>query len=107
MPNHVHGIIIINNFAIVPAIVRTEHCSVRTVDSVPTIVGTIKKYGLLSKIVKSFKETCVKYIHKNFNDYDFAWQRSFHDHIIRNNEELNRIRAYILYNPINWKLENK
>ena len=30
------------------------------------------------------------------------WQKSFYDHIIRNDEALNRIRKYILNNPSNW-----
>lgn len=32
-----------------------------------------------------------------------VWQRSFYDRIIRNEEELNRIREYILYNPARWR----
>jgi len=30
------------------------------------------------------------------------WQRSFHDHIIRNERSLNAIRRYIAKNPTNW-----
>lgn len=30
------------------------------------------------------------------------WQRSFHDHIIRNERSLNAIREYIVTNPDNW-----
>ena len=30
------------------------------------------------------------------------WQLRFHDHIIRNETELNRIRRYIIDNPKNW-----
>jgi len=33
---------------------------------------------------------------------DFTWQKSFHDHIIRDNNALNRIHEYILKNPENW-----
>jgi REP element-mobilizing transposase RayT len=32
-----------------------------------------------------------------------VWQRSFHDHIIRNDGSLNAIREYIAKNPINWE----
>ena len=31
------------------------------------------------------------------------WQRSFNDHIIRNERSLNAIREYILDNPVNWE----
>ncbi|MFC1678566.1 hypothetical protein ACFLZ9_02385 [Patescibacteria group bacterium] len=33
---------------------------------------------------------------------EFAWQRSFYDRIVRNEDELNRIRKYILNNPKKW-----
>ena len=60
-----------------------------------------KNYGLISKIVKSFKEITLKTIRKKFQNYDFAWQRSFYDHIIRNDKALNNIRNYIKLNPEN------
>lgn len=61
-----------------------------------------KQYGLLSKIIKSFKEFTVKNILKKYDDYLFSWQRSFYDHIIRNEQSLNHIREYIKNNPLNW-----
>lgn len=30
------------------------------------------------------------------------WQRSYHDPIIRNETDLDRIREYVLYNPSRW-----
>ena len=33
---------------------------------------------------------------------DFAWQSRFHDHIIRNDVEYQRISDYIINNPANW-----
>jgi hypothetical protein len=30
------------------------------------------------------------------------WQRNYYEHIIRNDDELNRTRKYIINNPINW-----
>ena len=33
----------------------------------------------------------------------FAWQRNYHDHIIRNEIGLNRIREYIKNNPNNYE----
>ena len=89
MPNHIHGIIIIDEN------VGTEQCSVPT------------HYGLLSKIVKSFKEIFIKTIHIQFEDYQFKWQRSFYDRIIRNDKELFNIRQYITNNPLQWELDNE
>jgi putative transposase len=34
--------------------------------------------------------------------FEFAWQPRFHDHIIRNDPEYQRINDYIESNPENW-----
>ncbi|MEA3328375.1 MAG: transposase, partial [Candidatus Omnitrophota bacterium] len=62
----------------------------------------------LSDIIHRFKTlTTKKYIDgvKNDNWEPFnkhLWQRSFHDHIIRNDKSLNDIREYIINNPATW-----
>ena len=35
----------------------------------------------------------------------FQWQKSFFDHIIRNEQSLNNIREYIINNPLKWELD--
>jgi REP element-mobilizing transposase RayT len=91
MPNHIHGIIIIDEN------VGTEQCSVPTQNH---------RYGLISKIVKSFKEIFVKQIRKQYQNYTFKWQRSFYDRIIRNEKELDNIRQYIINNALKWHIDN-
>ena len=64
--------------------------------------------GLLSRIIQGFKsKSTVEYIHimKSQNIFGFTkiWQRSFYDRIIRNDAELNRIREYIKSNPQMWE----
>jgi len=104
MPNHIHGIVVIdstvnlNSNKIATKTVGTAHCAVPTVDN-------SKNYGLLSKIIKSFKEISLKTIRRDFNDYEFKWQRSFHDHIIRDEKSLQKIRRYIYYNPAGWEMD--
>lgn len=58
----------------------------------------------LSKIIHGFKSSVTRTInHDDFNaDVLFSWQRSYNDHTIRTEDELNRIRQYIRYNPQNW-----
>jgi REP element-mobilizing transposase RayT len=97
MPNHIHGIIGIEN-----ALVGTEQCSVPH-RSVPKEANK-KNCGLLSKTVKSFKESCVKTIRSQYQDYVFAFQRSFYDHIIRSEKSLSTIRQYIIENPLKWEI---
>ena len=36
---------------------------------------------------------------------NFRWQTRFHDHIIRDEESLHRIRQYIINNPNQWELD--
>jgi len=36
------------------------------------------------------------------NDFCFKWHKSFYDHIIRNEKTLNKIREYIVSNPLKW-----
>ena len=67
----------------------------------------------LSDVVHRFKSlTTRKYINgvKNSHWAPFRrtlWQRSFYDHIIRNDKDLTRVREYIQNNPINWALDKK
>jgi len=39
------------------------------------------------------------------NQNMFQWQKSFYDHIIRDEKSLNNIREYIRNNPIKWSLD--
>ena len=68
------------------------------------------KYGYtIGNIIGAFKSlTTIEYIKmvKNKTAFPFdgkLWQRSFHDHIIRNQNALDRIQEYIIDNPLNWK----
>ncbi len=40
------------------------------------------------------------------NKHGTFWQKSFYDHIIRNDKDLFRIQEYIINNPINWELDS-
>jgi len=35
------------------------------------------------------------------------WQRNYYEHIVRNENELNRIREYIMNNPLQWELDRE
>jgi REP element-mobilizing transposase RayT len=55
----------------------------------------------LASIIRGVKSAMTQYAKKM--KIDFEWQPRFHDHIIHNNLELERIRNYIRNNPENWK----
>jgi hypothetical protein len=38
---------------------------------------------------------------------EFAWQSRYHDHLIRNEKSLYRIRQYIRNNPAKWELDRE
>lgn len=51
----------------------------------------------ISNVINQFKGYVTKQI--GFS----CWQKSFHDHIVRNEEEYRKIWEYIESNPKNWK----
>ena len=114
MPNHVHGIIIIdkpngdNGNAAGNATVETPKLGVSTNMGAAetnhpgqTDAASQKWYsGTLGVIINQYKRTCTINARKIHSD--FAWQSRFHDHIIRNNDSFQKISNYILNNPLNW-----
>ena len=61
------------------------------------------KQSWLSVCIGSFKSAVTKYA--NENNITFAWQSRYHDHIIRNQNEMNKIAQYIINNPAKWELD--
>lgn len=78
MPNHVHAIIVINN----------EERSRPFPTALPTVIGL-------------YKSGVSKRIHQLNPDLN-VWQKSFYDHIIRDENEYLRVWKYIDENPIKW-----
>ena len=59
--------------------------------------------GRLSHIIRQFKSAVVRYT--KLNDISFEWQARYHDHIVRNQEEMNNIANYIEQNPAKWETD--
>jgi REP element-mobilizing transposase RayT len=55
----------------------------------------------VSVIVNQYKSSLKRWCNKNGCNY-FRWQSRFYDHIIREEESIDQIRAYIRSNPKNW-----
>lgn len=87
MPNHVHIIIEIDSMKLKST---SENISI--------------KIKSLSSVIGAFKTTSSKLIHLS-GYIDFAWQRSFHDHIIRNEMSYLNITNYIDVNPDKWNVD--
>ncbi len=59
--------------------------------------------GSIGAIIGQFKSIVTKRINKIRNTSGIpVWQRNYYEHIIRNEDEFNRIREYIINNPLNW-----
>ena len=76
MPNHIHAIIVIKDSG-------NHHLS--------TVIGQYKS-GVTRKIREKLPDKMV-------------WQRSYHDHIIRNEKQYLKIWEYIENNPAKWEMD--
>jgi len=68
----------------------------------PTYKSTFKP--TLGFIVGMFKTECTAQINKLRNTPgQKIFQRNYYEHIIRNENDLNKIREYIINNPLMWE----
>jgi putative transposase len=92
MPNHIHGIIQLIHENVVGAYCDT-----------PLQPQFISPSQTIGAIIRGFKSVVTKRINKIKNSPGVKlWQRNYYEHIIRDNQDLNRIRQYIINNPLNW-----
>jgi hypothetical protein len=63
---------------------------------------SVNKIKPLSELIGAYKTTVSKQIHLT-GFIEFKWQRSFYEHIIRDEESLVKISDYIFNNPENWE----
>lgn len=102
MPNHVHGIIVIRRNDC-----RGEVSSPISVSPIPTIkqggeTPPLRRHTL-GQIIAFFKYQSTKQINKIRDTPGHpVWQRNYYEHIIREEQEMNRIREYIIENPAKW-----
>lgn len=110
MPNHVHGIVIIHDTGDV------GNANTHPVGNANThSVGNANLHSqqsdrtkmLLSRIVQQYKAAVTREISKSGSQLQFRWQKSFYDHIIRNDVSLFRIRKYIENNPLKWDYDRE
>lgn len=96
MPNHLHGIIIIND----------DYC--RGEVTSPLLRQTPKPKPTLGKIIAYFKYQSTKHLNQMRKTPGIKlWQRNYYERIIRDEQELNRIRKYVIENPLKWDSDNE
>ena len=101
MPNHVHGIVIIADDVGAGSVGAGSEPAPTTTPAPP------KRHGL-PEIVRQLKTFSARRIndHRGMRGVP-VWQRNYYEHIIRNDNELNRIREYIMNNPSNWEIDQE
>jgi len=107
MPNHVHGIIFIDNNDISTERERRDVALQRLYDyhgKNRQMSKISPQQKSLSTIIRSYKSICTKIINQKYFTINFAWQSRFYDRIIRNEHELNNVRNYIYNNPYKWTI---
>jgi REP element-mobilizing transposase RayT len=98
MPNHIHAIVFIDG-VFNSDVARNVSTTVKN----EKMVEIAKHQSLLAVALRGFKSAITKFATgKNIN---FAWQTRFHDHIIRNQDEMNHIAKYIENNVFNWETD--
>jgi putative transposase len=83
MPNHIHGVVFVGAGSPRPSSGRT----------ISTSVGYFK-YQSTKRVNEVRNSPGARF-----------WQRNFFEHVIRDDNSLNRIREYIFTNPERWELD--
>ena len=88
MPNHVHLIVVIAESDVLRAIRESP----------------LQGRSIVSKAVGYIKMNASKAIRQQYGDVT-VWQRGYHDHVIRNQDDYEMIAKYIHENPLRWELD--
>lgn len=90
MPNHLHGIVAIDQ-------------SVHPAGSAPN-----RRSRSLGSLINGFKAATTRRINELCGTVGASlWQRNYYEHVVRNEDELNRIREYIALNPAKWAADRE
>ncbi len=98
MPNHLHGIMIIHDDGNVGAPLvgaPGPGAGTRPAPTLGDMVGAFESITTNGYILGVKQQGWPRFSGK-------LWQRNYHDRIIRDDDELNRIREYIICNPPKW-----
>jgi REP element-mobilizing transposase RayT len=104
MPNHFHGIVDLTNRDSTPVAPPRA--------AGPSALGPAPLLSL-PDVVHRFKSlTTARYrdgvVNDNWRPFPGRfWQRNYYEHVIRNEDELNRIRQYIIDNPVQWAADRE
>ncbi len=107
MPNHIHGIIAINE-PVGASVVSAQDNSMATGERATTRVAPT-----LGDVMGAYKSlTTIEYARGvttwGWQSFDRRlWQRNYYERVIRDGRELDRAREYIANNPMQWALDSE
>lgn len=104
MPNHFHAVLFVNE-NVGAHCIRPE--SETKDDSRAHSSAPLRRQsGSIGSIIAGFKSVVTKRINTlRYNPGCPVWQRNYHEHVIRNEADLDNIRQYIVNNPLKWDLD--
>ena len=109
MPNHLHGIICIVDLVSAQnpndgQCFKGTYAGMRAdTRPAPTTIGDMI-CAFKSKTTNCYIQNVKQ---NNWKPFDRRiWQRNYFEHIIRNGDELNKIRNYIINNPLKWDFDS-
>ncbi|MFA9402119.1 MAG: transposase [Anaerolineales bacterium] len=114
MPDHMHGIVIISDVGAIHAGAIHElprqrdpkYKNATQQDALEINSPIARRRMTLPMVIGFYKMNTAKAINiANDTRGTHVWQRNYYEHIIRNEDSLNRIRRYIQENPIKWSID--
>ena len=100
MPNHFHGILVINH--------RMNELRRGVLQYAPTDIVLRSPSQTIGAIIRGFKSSVTKSINISRDTPGMpVWQRNYFERVIRNEKELYGIRGYIRFNSVQWDMDEE
>ena len=107
MPNHIHGVIVINEPVGASLVSAQDNCMATgeraTTRVAPTLGDVMGAYKSLTTVEYARGVTTCGW--QSFDRH--LWQRNYYERVIRDGCELDRAREYIANNPMQWALDSE
>ena len=94
MPNHMHGLLMFMPFCPLPNSTKQRE-------------GSGPARGSLGAVISQFKAAVSRQCSAKDPTLKEIWQRNYHDHIVRGEEDLAQLREYILHNPLALSIDKR
>jgi REP-associated tyrosine transposase len=113
MPNHVHGILLLENSAGTMYRAPTAAANGDRQATTPHAPAAPRRFGnalagSLAAMVGMYKAAVTRQINQSCRSPGgHLWQRNYWEHIIRDERELAEVRRYIAENPLRWSFDRE